>query len=161
MTRAVLMPDEVEKAERLNLSVCRQGKQDLFALPCAYHVDKKCSIYEERFKVCGGYQCEMLKRLLAGEVNLDQALEIVRMVQRLEQEIYQLLGKHDASKSVWDLFNEFLNTEHNTSGEALKSHPELLLKARMLSLLGNKYFEPKLDAELNAAVQPLRASIPS
>lgn len=177
VTYAFLMPSEVDKAKRLNLSVCQQDGRDTFNLPCSHHINGKCTVYENRFKVCESYKCEMLKRLLAGEVSLEEALKIVAITQNLEKEIYELIGEFDSSKNVWDLLREFFEANYlkkpgelleshpellfksqtlSLPGELLKNHPELLFKIRTLSLVINKYFEPSMDKQLNSTVHPVR-----
>lgn len=157
-TYAYLMPNEVEKAKSLNLSVCRQDSRDAFDLPCEHHLDGQCSIYENRFKVCEAYQCELLKRLLAEAVSFDEALKIVRIIQELESDIYQFLGPPNQSKNIWDLFSEFFSAHQlKEANELIKSHPELLFKVRTLSLLSNKYFEPSINADSDQPIHSVKA----
>lgn len=158
VTYAYLLPNEVEKAKGLDLSVGQQEGRDTFDLPCKHHLDGKCSIYENRFHVCEAYQCTMLKRLLAKSISLEEALAIVRKTQELEKDIHQLLGTKDPTSGVWSALEDFFKANHvKNPNELLHSHPELLLKIRMLSIVGNKYFEPGLDALLNQNVRSLDA----
>jgi len=58
--------------------------------PCQQlNSDNTCKIYEDRPKVCINFQCEILKRYIAEDVDLDTALN------KLEEDEKALYGSHD------------------------------------------------------------------
>ena len=72
---AMLDKDELDAEETAGVKVISYKDEHAFCLPCGYHncSDNSCSIYGKRFKVCSRYKCDLLKKALAGEVDLDAA----------------------------------------------------------------------------------------
>jgi len=66
-----------------------QGDFVLSSLPCQQlNPDNTCKIYEDRPRVCRDFQCVILKRYLAEDVDLDTALNM------LEEDEKALYGSH-------------------------------------------------------------------
>ncbi len=80
-TNTVLLPTETEAVAALDMVVEHIGERPAFAQPCAMFRDGRCTIYSQRPQVCRHYECALLKRLLAGEIGLLQALRVVRIAQ--------------------------------------------------------------------------------
>jgi Fe-S-cluster containining protein len=76
--RVAVRPDETEMAEDLELH-CFPSGDGKFAirLPCPLFKGERCSIYSNRFDACKKYRCDLLKRLIIGDLSL---LESKRMV---------------------------------------------------------------------------------
>lgn len=91
--KAQLRPHEPERARSLGLTVIESDNQPGFHLPCHLLNDKACSIYEkpERPQVCGSFRCDLLKRYLNSEVDLDSALKTIQTTRTVLAEIQQLL----------------------------------------------------------------------
>lgn len=83
--KAHLSRDEIKNARSLGLNVHPHGKGHAFYQPCQYLEHTACSLYEDpkRPHVCGKFRCKLLKSLLAGDVELDSALETVRSTRNL------------------------------------------------------------------------------
>ena len=54
-----------------------------FRLPCRFESCGRCTIYETRYAVCRSFQCALLRRVEAGEVDLGSASSIVAKAQEL------------------------------------------------------------------------------
>jgi hypothetical protein len=91
--KAQLRPHEPQHAYILGLTIFEKDEQPGFHLPCHLLNGKACSIYEknERPHVCGSFRCELLKRYLTGEVDLDSALKTVQTTRSLLAEIQQMM----------------------------------------------------------------------
>ena len=73
---AQLDPDEIETAKTIGLPVL-PSERPLFSLPCPKLVNRKCSIYGQRPRVCARYKCALLQQVEAGETTLAQASQRV------------------------------------------------------------------------------------
>lgn len=87
---AVLDPDELDFAASLGLTLRTDGKPG-FALPCRHLAGTLCSIYTNRPKVCGRYQCRQLDEVSRGDTALESALDKVRTAKSLYQAAVDLL----------------------------------------------------------------------
>jgi hypothetical protein len=67
-----------------------KGKRH-FLQPCAYENCGRCTIYEDRFQVCRSFNCALLRRQLAGEVEFAEAKAIVARALELRENA----GVHD------------------------------------------------------------------
>ncbi len=77
-----LLPDEAPTARALGLAVETSDGRSVFRQPCAQFRDGRCAIYERRPQVCRRYTCALLKKLLTGELSLEQSLRIVAIAQK-------------------------------------------------------------------------------
>ena len=77
---ALLRAAEVEPARALGLEVLEADRSgaSAFALPCPRLEGDLCGVYARRPSSCREYRCGVLRRLEAGEIGLERALEIVR-----------------------------------------------------------------------------------
>ena len=73
---AVLDEDEIEGARQLGLPVLDREKPG-FALPCPRLVERCCTIYEQRPRVCGRYKCQLLQDVEGGKVAVEEALDTI------------------------------------------------------------------------------------
>ena len=153
---ALIEPDELELVDATELPVHQNSDgADVFKLPCQYHkdVDNRCSIYDNRFHVCRRYECDLLKLLNQGGIELADALAIVSATCGHEDELYKRLGCRDKSRSLWAQIEEFLAS---IPGDSLadkgkihgKIHAEVLLHARALALLCQKHFEQRIHPDV-------------
>jgi len=80
-TNTILLPAEVEATAALGMTIEHRAGRPVFNQPCAMFRDGHCTIYARRPQTCRHYECALLKRLLAGEIALLQALRVVRIAQ--------------------------------------------------------------------------------
>ena len=83
---AVLDPEEISLARSLGLTLRTEGRPG-FSLPCPRLDGCKCSIYENRPKVCGRYKCQLLENVEAGLTDFDSAIAKVRAAKELVEEV--------------------------------------------------------------------------
>ncbi len=77
-----LLPDETPTAVALGLAVTTADGRAVFRQPCTQFRDGRCAIYDRRPQVCRHYACALLKKLLAGEVSLEQSLQIAGIARK-------------------------------------------------------------------------------
>jgi len=61
-----------------------------FNLPC-HHWDQQCTTYAHKPVTCGKYECQLLTRVKAGAVGLDEALKLTSDIKRLGSHLRQEL----------------------------------------------------------------------
>lgn len=81
---ALLKPEEVPIARRLGLELDDTAKPS-FKLPC-HRFDGCCTVYEDRPRSCQRFRCALLRKLDAGEVNLENGLQTVAEAHRLTRQ---------------------------------------------------------------------------
>ena len=79
-----------------------------FDLPCPLYQDEKCSIHPNRPKVCGDYQCNLLKKHLQGTVSLEDSQALVREAKDLIGLLRRHVGPAVAGRSIWRDVGAFL-----------------------------------------------------
>jgi hypothetical protein len=89
--------------------------QYAFRQPCPLYLDDRCSVHGRHPPSCQEYQCALLKKLTAGEVELDIALAVV-------QEAKSLIAE-SAALSL-----------------AQRGRPDTLLRAAVLDVLLTRHF---------------------
>ena len=151
---AILDEDERAMAERYELTIAsKDDGRAVFGLPCNRHdhATNGCTIYDTRFRVCRRYACDLLRAAREGRVGLDEAQRMAATVRNLESGIYDRIGGYDPGKTIWQQITGFLAT-HAPDGDPadVARHAELLVQARLLSVLCNRHFEYRMHKRLNA-----------
>lgn len=142
---APLQPQEKEVAARLRLPIYRgRIDYDAFSLPCPHHQNDRCSVYPDRPKVCGDYQCDLLKRYREGTISLDEALDVVKRATGLRTRIHDYMGAADPSKRIWDEIAEFSAQKAQETGPENfhGTHAAFLVDAGHLLAICGRHFEP-------------------
>ncbi len=124
-SQALLKAGEPDEARRLGMQVFTIGSgppetvvgyDDAFRLPCHLHDRGWCTIYDDtaRPHVCGAFQCVLLKRLVAGEVDLDRSLEAARIGRDLADQVKGRVGSATAEPgSLWAQVADVWRVEGN------------------------------------------------
>lgn len=82
--RAVeVKPLHVTVVRSLGLTVETINGQQAFRLPCPLHLDDRCSVYGRHPPSCEEYRCALLKKHVAGEIELDAAVVLAREARAL------------------------------------------------------------------------------
>ncbi|TRZ90242.1 lasso peptide biosynthesis B2 protein [bacterium] len=98
---AKITPDEMDHARALGLTVEPFKDHLRFHLPCPLYIDNRCSIYTARRPhICGEYQCELLKKYLAGTIPREHGGQIIRRTREL---LAVVLAQMPAGNSFSDL----------------------------------------------------------
>ena len=99
---APLEEHEIALAERLRLPLASNQYHDAFRLPCPALRDRRCGVYASRPTVCGAYECGLLRRLKAGEVPLDEALDRVRRTTAHAGALRARIPAAEPPRPLWD-----------------------------------------------------------
>ncbi|HET7625709.1 MAG TPA: YkgJ family cysteine cluster protein [Verrucomicrobiae bacterium] len=89
--------DDAERLAALGLSLARQNYSlsgnRKFHQPCAAFENGCCRIYSERPEYCRAFECALLKKVNAGELEISAALRIIRSARRRADKVKRLLRK--------------------------------------------------------------------
>lgn len=139
---AVLGDDEVALASALGLSVHTKKDGSLvFHLPCHLYLDGKCSVYDNRPRVCGRYQCKLLKQYLADEISAEESLQLVQQVKALLSQVQQ--GSEDDDVVAWLHSSDSFKEGDSSSLEFCRTHAEYFMGITTLSVLIKRHFNPR------------------
>ncbi|WP_461097225.1 hypothetical protein [Spirosoma luteolum] len=87
--QAMLEPGE-QLPPRLKDAYVVDGNQAFFRQPCTYFAGC-CTIYDQpRLAICSSYRCQLLRKVAAGAVPADKALQTVHDMVRIRADIYVL-----------------------------------------------------------------------
>jgi Fe-S-cluster containining protein len=139
--------DDAEALQRLGLPVISKGKGWRFAQPCAALEGCRCRIYSERPGYCRAFDCSLLKRVLAGDMERRVALGIITRAREQMTRVTELLkrlGDNDERLPLRQRFRQqaqrLARTKNSEETAALFS--ELTLVFHELSLLLQESFYP-------------------
>ena len=88
--------DDAHRLAELGLSLVKKGRHQAFAQPCACFDGELCRIYNESPKRCRTFECGLLKRVQAGELDADAALKTIARAKRQVEKVYELLRGTDS-----------------------------------------------------------------
>lgn len=84
--------DDAKRLVKLGLTLEKKGRGKLaFAQPCACFDGKLCQIYDDRPKRCRTFECGLLKRVQADELNAGAALKKIAGAKILVKKVRELL----------------------------------------------------------------------
>jgi Fe-S-cluster containining protein len=96
--------DDAGRLAELGLSLEKKGRNKIaFAQPCACFGGKLCAIYDDRPKRCRTFECGLLKRVQADELDADAALKTISKSKRQAEKVRVLLrqlGQKDESLAM-------------------------------------------------------------
>jgi hypothetical protein len=111
---APLEDHEVPLAEALRLPVVRTPVYEAFRLPCPRQEGTVCGVYKCRPAVCGSYECGLLRRFVAGEVPLEDALARVAGIQERAAELRGRVPSGPRPRPLWDDAHAYLQRGDET-----------------------------------------------
>jgi Fe-S-cluster containining protein len=88
--------DDAKRLAELGLSLGKKGCHQAFAQPCACFDGTLCRIYDERPKRCRTFECGLLKRVKAGELDAKAALKTIAHAKRQVEKVCKLLRGTDS-----------------------------------------------------------------
>jgi uncharacterized protein len=88
--------DAAKRLAELGLSLVKKGHHQAFTQPCACFDGMLCRIYNESPKRCRTFECGLLKRVQAGELDADTALKTIARAKRQVEKVYELLRGTDS-----------------------------------------------------------------
>ncbi len=142
-TNTVLLPDEVDDATQAGLLVGVVQERPAFQQPCAMFKEGRCLIYEHRPHVCRRYECALLKRLLARETSLEQALRVVGVV---HQQLAVFCSRTPSAVSFMRWLKAIEADERAESTAAVLADPDASNHAVALVVYLTRYFGEAAEA---------------
>jgi uncharacterized protein len=119
--------DDAKRLAQLGLTIENKTRTKLaFAQPCACFDGKLCRIYADRPKRCRTFECGLLKRVQAGELDADVALKSIAKARRQAETVRQLLrqlGQNDEQLPMTKRYATVMSAPIDLSGH--ESHAEL------------------------------------
>lgn len=148
--RTVVKPDDVEHVRTLGLTVETVGDHSGFRQPCPLYRAHRCSIYPDRTPTCKAYQCDLLKKRLAGEITFEQALQAVQRAEDLFADVVDHLPRGYSFAQLRREMDEAWDSGRGLVGspEQRQTNAKLLLAAAKLTGYLHKHFgKPKESHE--------------
>jgi uncharacterized protein len=145
--RGELQPgDDVARLRELGLRL-KNARTNKFAQPCSALEGCRCKIYTERPDYCRKFECALLQRVNAGEVDIAAAEKLVRTAKRRADKVLHLLrqlGDQNEGLPVGLRFKKVMRQieQRECSPEAATLCGELTLAMHQLNLLLSRAFYP-------------------
>ena len=133
--------DDAARLKKLGLTLTKKGKnKTAFAQPCACFDGKLCTIYADRPKRCGLFECGLLKRVEAEEMIAGAALKKISAAKNRAGEVRELLrslGQHDERMALTHRYTDVMNRpmDFSIEGEAEKRGDLMLAVNDLMQLL--------------------------
>jgi Fe-S-cluster containining protein len=111
--------DDAQRLAELGLSLEKKGRQRAFAQPCACFDGRLCRVYAERPVRCRTFECGLLKRVQAGELDADMALETIAQAKRQVEKVCELLrpaGSGDGQLALSHRYERAMSEPVDLSG---------------------------------------------
>ena len=129
--------EDLNLAKNMGASIVEYtDNKQYFQLPCP-KFNEKCSIYPYRPSVCENHQCDLLKRVLEGEIGLEKAINISSEMKKLCTTLDQVLDTLSVG-TLRKRFSTLFTSKDATMRE--KKYADLMLTYAAYQLLKNKYF---------------------
>lgn len=138
--------DDARRLAELGLSLVKKGRSKMaFAQPCACFDGKLCGIYAGRPKRCRTFECGLLQRVQAGELDADAALKTIAQTKRQAEKVRVLLrqlGQTDEGLAMTTRYTQAMSapvdlSDHETDSER---RGELMLAVDELMQLFQRSF---------------------
>jgi hypothetical protein len=104
--------DDAKRLKKLGLTIEKKTATKLaFAQPCACFDGKLCTIYADRPKRCGLFECGLLKHVGADELKVGAALSKISVAKKLAgrvRELLRSLGQRDERMALTHRYSEVI-----------------------------------------------------
>jgi hypothetical protein len=111
--------DDAKRLAELGLPLEKKGRQQAFAQPCAGFDGRLCRVYAERPVRCRTFECGLLKRVQAGELGVDAALETITQAKLQVEKVCELLrcvGSDDRQLALSQRYGRAMSEPVDFSG---------------------------------------------
>jgi len=123
--------DDGQRLAELGLSLEKKGRHRAFAQPCAGFDGQLCQVYAERPQRCRTFECGLLKRVQAGELDAVAALRTIAQAKRQVEKVCELLrstGPDDEQLALSQRYERAMSGPVDLSGgEASAGFPGKLM----------------------------------
>lgn len=140
--------DNVTRLAQLGLLIEKKDRRKLaFAQPCACFHGKYCKIYRERPTQCRRFECGLLKKVSAGKMKVETAIETISKAKTLANRVRTYLrafGQDPGKQSIIRGYSEAMNSPIDLSADdnLMKRHGELMHAfGRLMKLLGKEFLQ--------------------
>jgi uncharacterized protein len=137
------------RIERHALPVIRNANAAVFRQPCTFHRGNRCTVYEDRFSVCAGYECALLNGVQTGRIPLAAARGVLRQVLELVEELRGNLGLDASQESIAPALNERIRSLGNDGAALSPGDARFALRVRVLWLLFHRHFDGRVHPRLH------------
>ena len=113
--------DDAKRLAELGLSLTKKGRQLAFAQPCACFDGKLCTIYADRPKRCGLFECGLLKRVESKEITAGAALKKISEAKKRAGDVRELLrqsGQRDEQMALTHRYGEVMSAPMDLADES-------------------------------------------
>jgi Fe-S-cluster containining protein len=137
--------DDATRLKKLGLTLEKKGKSKMaFAQPCACFDGKLCTIYRDRPKRCGLFECGLLKRVGAEEMTANAALKKIAEAKKRAGEVRELLralGQHDERMALTHRYTQVMSApmDFSLEGEAEKRGELMMAVSGLMQLLQKEF----------------------
>jgi hypothetical protein len=119
--------DDAKRLAKFGLTLHRKGKSKrAFAQPCACFDGTLCTIYEDRPKRCGWFECGLLKRVEAGEMKASIALKKIAKAKAMAGKVKGLLSGSDKGAALSERYAQAMNEPADLSQGKADGHGKLM-----------------------------------
>ena len=111
--------DDAQRLAELGLPLEKKGRQRAFVQPCACFDGTLCRVYAERPVRCRTFECGLLKRVQAGGLGADAALETIAQAKRQVEKVCELLrcaGSDDGQLALSKRYGRAMSEPVDLSG---------------------------------------------
>jgi hypothetical protein len=111
--------DDAQRLAELGLPLEKKGRQRAFVQPCACFDGTLCRVYAERPVRCRTFECGLLKRVQAGGLGADAALETIAQAKRQAEKVCELLrctGSDDGRLALSQRYGRAMSGPVDLSG---------------------------------------------
>ena len=135
--------DDPGRLAELGLSLGMKGSKLAFSQPCACFDGKLCIIYSDRPKRCRTFECGLLKRVQADELDPDTALKTISKAKLQAEKVRVLLrqlGQTDEGLAMTKRYAEVMSapidlsegeTDADRRGELMLAVDELMRQLQL------------------------------
>jgi len=117
--------DDAGRLVELGMALKKKGMKRAFVQPCRCFDGKLCRIYEDRPRRCRTFECGLLKRVQAGEMEAKPALRKIADARQLADKVRRLLrqlGQGDEQLALTKRYAQVMSQPIDLSQE---DQPEL------------------------------------
>ena len=136
--------DDDASLSAANIVPIMEKGQRRFTLPCQHHQNRCCVIYAGwRPKICGAYECKLLKQVGHGTLSQEQALAIIErtLSHKAEVKAHLLALAGTAEQGLRELFRTVKNvTPNSPSPSSANQRARALLNFVALQVQLDRYF---------------------
>jgi uncharacterized protein len=133
---------KIEAEEHVRLPIVDADGGRVMLQPCIALEGRRCSAYEERPQSCARYECELRKRLVAGEVSLAEARAKVDRI-RAQLDVARASFAAGSQASIWQIIDALDRPKSAAAEDAwARAHADGIAAIGEVIAIAREVFEP-------------------